>query len=59
MNFTRKLFKRIPVLCRWLRGDLFSNYFILERSNKKQDIQLESNNLPGGGYIFPRVGIFY
>lgn len=58
MNPTGKLFKNITVLCRWQRDDLFRNYFILARSNKKQDIQLESNNLPGAGYISPRVDIF-
>lgn len=58
MNPTGKLFKNITVLCRWQRGDLFKNYFILARSNKKQDIQQESNSLPGAGYIYPRVDIF-
>lgn len=58
MNLTRKLFKSITVLCRWQRDDLFSNSFILARSNKKQGIQLESNNLPGAGYIYPRVDTF-
>lgn len=57
-NFTKKLFKSITVLCRWWRGDLFSNYFFLTRSSKKPDIQLESNNLSGAGYIYPGVDIF-
>lgn len=46
------------VLCSWQGSDLFRNYFILARSNKKQDIQLESNSLAGVGYIYPRVDIF-
>lgn len=52
MNPNGKLFKNITMLCRWQSGELSRNYFILARSNKKKDIQLESSSLSGVDYIY-------